>query len=427
MAAMTGGGRSCASRMRSRRRSRARWRRRSVSSTSASSSIGNGGGSASARSSKSATSSSISPVASSGLTLASSRRARVPVAVSTSSERRRVGALVGLRRVLGVEHELQQAGAVAEVDEDQPAVVAPAVHPAGHAHLVAGAVGAQLAGPGLAVAGSARGPHAGRRRAARPPAPRRLHLVLLAAVHVLQLRSLVAQNRNVASMQPVRVLELALERAPGQFDLRVQARLAHLGGDPHALARVLAAWPGRRKVDVRRRVRLLGRGEQHALDPGREADARRRRAAERLHQPVVAPAAAHAALRAQVGRLELEHRARVVVQAAHERLVALPGQAGVVEHRGDGVEVLAVLGREAPNSRGAPAMTACVPRSLASKARSGLSSMRSRTSGLSASEWARRKRRAARGRRRGPPGCPGSTAAAGCRSAAPRTARRPAG
>ena len=73
-----------------------------------------------------------------------------------------VGALVGLRRVLGVEHELQQPRPVAQVDEDQPAVVAPPVHPAGHAHLVAGPVGAQLASPGLAVQVRARGPQTGR-------------------------------------------------------------------------------------------------------------------------------------------------------------------------------------------------------------------------------------------------------------------------
>ena len=49
----------------------------------------------------------------------------------------RLGGGVRLGRLLGAEHELEQPGAVAQVDEDQPAVVAPAVHPAGHPHALA--------------------------------------------------------------------------------------------------------------------------------------------------------------------------------------------------------------------------------------------------------------------------------------------------
>ena len=62
-----------------------------------------------------------------------------------------MSALVRLGRVLGVEHELHDPGAVAQVDEDQPAVVAPAVDPAGHARRGVGAVGGQLAAPCVAV------------------------------------------------------------------------------------------------------------------------------------------------------------------------------------------------------------------------------------------------------------------------------------
>ena len=49
---------------------------------------------------------------------------------------------VRLGRRLRVEDDLHQAGAVAQVDEDEAAVVAAAVHPARDAHLVADAVGA---------------------------------------------------------------------------------------------------------------------------------------------------------------------------------------------------------------------------------------------------------------------------------------------
>ena len=53
--------------------------------------------------------------------------------------------------LVGVEDELDDPGAVAEVDEDEPAVVATAVHPAGDARARSGAAGVQIAGPGVAV------------------------------------------------------------------------------------------------------------------------------------------------------------------------------------------------------------------------------------------------------------------------------------
>ena len=51
----------------------------------------------------------------------------------TSSARSACAARVRLGRRLRVEDELEQPGAVAQVDEDQAAVVAAAVDPAGHA------------------------------------------------------------------------------------------------------------------------------------------------------------------------------------------------------------------------------------------------------------------------------------------------------
>src|SRR5687768_12780945 len=55
-----------------------------------------------------------------------------------------------------MEHELQQTRAVAHVDEDQPAVVAAAVHPARDADGAALVRRAQVAGPGVAQAVGAR-------------------------------------------------------------------------------------------------------------------------------------------------------------------------------------------------------------------------------------------------------------------------------
>jgi hypothetical protein len=58
-----------------------------------------------------------------------------------------------------VEDELDEPRAVAQVDEDQPAVVAAAVDPARDADLLADARGVELAAPGVAVAVGARRPH----------------------------------------------------------------------------------------------------------------------------------------------------------------------------------------------------------------------------------------------------------------------------
>ena len=67
--------------------------------------------------------------------------------------------------------------------------------------------------------------------------------------------------------------------------------------------------------------------------PAAQPTRRRRRPAELLHQPVVAPAAAQLGLGAELRALELEHGARVVVEAAHERADRAgrrrpPGRAG---------------------------------------------------------------------------------------------------
>ena len=61
-----------------------------------------------------------------------------------------LGQREGVAGGLRVYDELHEARAVAQVDEDQPAVVAAAVDPAGHADLGAAARGGQVAGPGVA-------------------------------------------------------------------------------------------------------------------------------------------------------------------------------------------------------------------------------------------------------------------------------------
>ena len=79
------------------------------------------------------------------MTFSGSRRSTVPAALITSSERSACALVVRLGRGLGMEHELHDPGAVAQVDEDQPAVIAAAVHPAGDARLACRPARRQLA------------------------------------------------------------------------------------------------------------------------------------------------------------------------------------------------------------------------------------------------------------------------------------------
>ena len=63
---------------------------------------------------------------------------------------------VRLGRALGVDHELADPGAVAQVDEDEPAVVAPRVDPAGERQALADVLGPHLAAAEVAPASLAR-------------------------------------------------------------------------------------------------------------------------------------------------------------------------------------------------------------------------------------------------------------------------------
>ena len=150
---------------------------------------------------------------------------------------------------------------------------------------------------------------------------------------------------------------------------------------------------GRRATNTSTPRSLFGRPgrQQDALDAGRPADAGRRRAAELLDQAVVAPAAAERRLRAEPLGLELEHRARVVVEPAHERRVDLVRRAR--RRRGARAPRRSARRRPAPSRssrRGASFITACVPGWSASKARSGFWSSRARTSSDSSASRARR-------------------------------------
>src|SRR5947209_20304033 len=71
-----------------------------------------------------------------------------------------MGKLVRARRSVRVKDELDDARAVAQVDEDQAAVVTAAMHPACHPRVRAGPFGGQLLTPGVAeVVGGDSMPH----------------------------------------------------------------------------------------------------------------------------------------------------------------------------------------------------------------------------------------------------------------------------
>ena len=347
-------------------------------------------------------------------------RSTVPAALITSSERSLCAAACASGALLGVEHELHDPRAVAQVDEDQPAVVAAAVHPAGDARLGAGAVGGRARRTRVAVAVRAR------RRASRRPAPpagssgsHRSSVERRAARRTAMSLSVATPfSPTIATYRaPSRsaCLSWPLSERPASSSCACEPRAARLAGQLErraALHRCRCA-PARRTGRPSSGARRCSpRGEQHPLDPGRPADAGRRRAAELLDQAVVAAAAADARLRAERVAGELEHRARVVVEPAHERRVELVARRRRRRAaRARCAKCSASSGSSAVEQlRRVRASPRCVPGSPESNARSGLRSIRLRTSSRRAGPRGRAGRPAApRGTRRASPASRGST------------------
>src|SRR5207248_5508754 len=139
------------------------------------------------------------------------------------------------------------------------------------------------------------------------------------------------------------MLELALEGAPGEFELGAQAGAARL---PRELERLSASVRLRdRDVEIGQAMRggQLTGGEEHSLDAGGPAAGRGRRTIELLDQAVVASAAADGRLRPELRALELVYGPRVVVEAAHERRVELVRNPRFVEPRAHGGEVFEIV------------------------------------------------------------------------------------
>ena len=116
---------------------------------------------------------------------------------------------------------------------------------------------------------------------------------------------------------------------------------AQLAGDPQPIGMVVAGAEHRdqrrpwRKLDALRLHR-----EHRPIEADPESDARRRPTTEELGQAVVAAAAADGVLLALApGDEELERRARVVVEAAHQPMVDDVAHAHRVEQVEHGAEV----------------------------------------------------------------------------------------
>ena len=138
------------------------------------------------------------------------------------------------------------------------------------------------AGPGTLALGTR--PH--------EPAPRerRASTALLAALHVAHGGgAVIVEDHGAARPEPVRLLHLPLQRAPGEVELGSQARPAQLAHEREGAPR-LRLRRGDEDVGGRLGCGLVER-EQDPLDPGRPAAAGRGRPAEQLDETVVAPAA----------------------------------------------------------------------------------------------------------------------------------------
>ncbi len=87
---------------------------------------------------------SISPVGMLGFSSPAARRRTLPLTATTNSGRAASALAMRVAGELLIEHDLGDAGAVAEVEEDEVAVVAAAVDPAHEDDVFAGLFGAEI-------------------------------------------------------------------------------------------------------------------------------------------------------------------------------------------------------------------------------------------------------------------------------------------
>ena len=295
--------------------------------------------------------------------------------------------LEGTAGRLRVEDELHQAGAVAKVDEDQPAVVAAAVHPARDAN---GRPDAVVAAPGRTRRRGTRSAAAPESRLAAHPAASSstssgdVHLALLARAHVAKPARPVPLQDHRAARRPRRsawrIWPFMLRDRRGRAPRASPAWRSSVDQGERALALVV----GGGDEDVMGQLCPVALDRQqdplHARGP---ADRRGSRPAEQLDQPVVAAPARHLRLGAEARRSGTRTRCGCSSRARgpwsrRARRRCRPARAAAGRSR----SARRPRRRGGRASSGASAITARVPSSLESKARSGFSSIRSRTSSV---------------------------------------------
>ena len=151
-----------------------------------------------------------------------------------------------------------------------------------------------------------------------------------------------ARRQRSCRPQPPRLCELALERAARVVGLAATPARRSSASQRRPVARARPRpRPGRRRSRGGRRLdALLLHRDQEPLDARAEADPRRRRPADLLDEVVVAAAARDRGVLVLGRADELEGRARVVVEAAHEGRDEHVGDAHRVQAGTDGREVL---------------------------------------------------------------------------------------
>ena len=242
--------------------------------------------------------------------------------------------LRGLRSVLRVDHELCDAAAVAQVDENEATVIASASDPSGKggarsnvllaklaAHLVSPAHADSLPTTSAWVIGSSECPCRRRRR------------------------SVAAHDDRGGGAEACRLGQLALQRPSRKVRVGRDAEPPELRQPPSDLlprCSLLEREEHRDRRDVTRRTRIF-HGDHEPLETRAESDAGCRRTADLLDEAVVAPAARDRRVLVLHRADELPRRPRVVVETPDERRDERVGDARCIEigsHPGEHLHTL---------------------------------------------------------------------------------------
>ena len=218
-----------------------------------------------------------------GLTVSGARATTSPSAWSTNSLRISFASSAASGRTLGVDHELRDPGAVAQVDEDEAAVVAAARGPARERLARADVLGAQLpaheiapaharqSAEDLGVAERSRPARPGRRRTASPAGRSR------------SWRRRAARLGQLALQRPARVVGVRRDTPPARRARRASARRPAAGRRrrERRRRRSSAARPSRRRPPSRSAAARDLRRSRRRASAARRSPRRARRSARR--------------------------------------------------------------------------------------------------------------------------------------------------